>query len=635
MIPYRASKNILCAISFLIAFASSAAAASTPLLVEGNGTWVAGDKQGHWTGQFSVSLETGGLSGHVTFEGLGEHASINVTGTAGGMSFSVQSAPGDKLAEAATLSGYTSWDKIEGALVLPGGIEGSWSGRVSLVSKKARVSESVREALASGKPQDVFIEFDRDLAYSRVREAQSARSIDPSDRSAMRELRAAEFAAVKSEVLATLPVGDVSIKRNYDNLLSVFATLKDADALERLASHSHIESISGNTTYTFNSLTQSRQLIRAIEAYNMNYRGVGTAVAIIDSGLDWTASSIFGACPTGPDPSGATCRVVFAMDTAPDDGQRDGNGTEFKHGTNVARIVANTAASTLLIAYDAQMPGEGGPRKEYVWSAFDDLVNRTSTYDVVAVNMSFSSAARFYTQDACDADPEGHEYNNRLEELWQAGIIAVASSGNDAAPTMSVPACAYRAVSVGAVYDSHYDGPFNYVPSYGGCTDNSGETDQVTCFSNATPFLSLLAPGAFVESIPGGSNIAGTSFAAPFVTAAVAMLRGSNAFPNDTLECTKRRLRKTGAAVFDPRNSLTYPRLDIVAAVSTPRVVGDCNSDLSTTIDELILGVNIALGSRPVSACPGFDTDASGSVSVAELIAGVLYATNGTCAMDR
>jgi hypothetical protein len=57
--------------------------------------------------------------------------------------------------------------------------------------------------------------------------------------------------------------------------------------------------------------------------------------------------------------------------------------------------------------------------------------------------------------------------------------------------------------------------------------------------------------------------------------------------------------------------------------------VGDCNGTGSVTINELILGVNIALGLRPITDCPAFDTDFSGSVSVAELIAAVNVALRG------
>lgn len=56
---------------------------------------------------------------------------------------------------------------------------------------------------------------------------------------------------------------------------------------------------------------------------------------------------------------------------------------------------------------------------------------------------------------------------------------------------------------------------------------------------------------------------------------------------------------------------------------------GDCNGNGRVTIDELILGVNIALGLRPVTDCPAFDTDASGGVSIDELVAAVNVSLNG------
>lgn len=55
--------------------------------------------------------------------------------------------------------------------------------------------------------------------------------------------------------------------------------------------------------------------------------------------------------------------------------------------------------------------------------------------------------------------------------------------------------------------------------------------------------------------------------------------------------------------------------------------VGDCNGDGEVTINELILGVNIALGNDPVSACPAFASD--GEVTIAQLIKGVNAALNG------
>jgi len=57
--------------------------------------------------------------------------------------------------------------------------------------------------------------------------------------------------------------------------------------------------------------------------------------------------------------------------------------------------------------------------------------------------------------------------------------------------------------------------------------------------------------------------------------------------------------------------------------------VGDCDGNGMVTINDLILGVNIALGFQPVSACPAFDPDGGGTVTVDELIQGVNNALNG------
>lgn len=57
--------------------------------------------------------------------------------------------------------------------------------------------------------------------------------------------------------------------------------------------------------------------------------------------------------------------------------------------------------------------------------------------------------------------------------------------------------------------------------------------------------------------------------------------------------------------------------------------VGDCNGNGEVAINELIIGVNIALGSAQTSSCPSFDTNSDGSVAVNELIAGVNALLNG------
>jgi K319-like protein/Regulator of Chromosome Condensation (RCC1) repeat protein/regulator of chromosome condensation (RCC1) repeat-containing protein len=56
--------------------------------------------------------------------------------------------------------------------------------------------------------------------------------------------------------------------------------------------------------------------------------------------------------------------------------------------------------------------------------------------------------------------------------------------------------------------------------------------------------------------------------------------------------------------------------------------IGDCNADGRVSVDELIRGVNIALGTLDVDACPSVDRNADGAVSISELIAAVGAALN-------
>jgi hypothetical protein len=58
--------------------------------------------------------------------------------------------------------------------------------------------------------------------------------------------------------------------------------------------------------------------------------------------------------------------------------------------------------------------------------------------------------------------------------------------------------------------------------------------------------------------------------------------------------------------------------------------VGDCNGDGMVAINELITGVNIALGATPLSTCPSFDINGDNMVGINELITAVNNAL-GTC----
>jgi len=80
----------------------------------------------------------------------------------------------------------------------------------------------------------------------------------------------------------------------------------------------------------------------------------------------------------------------------------------------------------------------------------------------------------------------------------------------------------------------------------------------------------------------------------------------------------------------------TATRSPTLPAATTPTATvppsgcpGDCSGDGDVTVDEIISGVNIALGSLPVSNCTAMDDNADGDVTVDEILKAINGALNG------
>ncbi|MFZ5441632.1 MAG: S8 family peptidase [Myxococcota bacterium] len=271
--------------------------------------------------------------------------------------------------------------------------------------------------------------------------------------------------------------------------------------------------------------------------------GLGAAVAVLDTGVDFTHPD-FGACAA----PGPTCRVVVSRDFAPDDGQRDDLG----HGSNVAGIIAGLAPQARILSLDVFGPA-GTAQASHVIAAIDWVLAQRTTWGVVALNLSFGNGV-FTTPCARDV------FAAPLARARAAGIVPVAASGNDrSASGVSSPACAPAAVSVGALYDER----FGAVTTLG-CTDATTSPGAVACYSNAADFLTLWAPGSFVAA--AGRVMSGTSQAAPHVAAALALL--AEQFPADDVETRVLRLTADAPLVRDPRSGLSRPRLWLPAALA-------------------------------------------------------------------
>ncbi len=128
---------------------------------------------------------------------------------------------------------------------------------------------------------------------------------------------------------------------------------------------------------------------------------------------------------------------------------------------------------------------------------------------------------------------------------------------------MIAPACIAKAVSVGAVYDNDLGEQTRY-----GCTDETTQADQVTCWSNASTTTDVFAPGArtTTSTIGGGAFTSyGTSYASPVVAGCGVLLRDAQPFASAAL--IARALVESPVTVLDTSSGRSYPRLHCAKAL--------------------------------------------------------------------
>lgn len=70
------------------------------------------------------------------------------------------------------------------------------------------------------------------------------------------------------------------------------------------------------------------------------------------------------------------------------------------------------------------------------------------------------------------------------------------------------------------------------------------------------------------------------------------------------------------------------------SAAVTAACTGDCDGSGTCTVDEIVVGLSIALGGREIGDCGAFDADASGTVTVDEIVTAVSNALNGCPPME-
>ncbi|SNB45212.1 S8 family serine peptidase [Geobacter sp. DSM 9736] len=360
--------------------------------------------------------------------------------------------------------------------------------------------------------------------------------------------RTERLAEKKNRVLRRLPPSALKLT-DYDHFPVIHLDL-DESSLTALLEDPGVVSVNPNRRMT-HFLSQSLPLVRATDMQAAGYKGSGTSVAVLDTGVNYSLSA-FGSCTAPGAPS--TCRVPFARDFAPDDARLDDNG----HGTNVAGIVLGVAPQTDILALDV-FRTDGYAYDSDLLAALNWVVQNRALYNITAVNMSLGGGAY-------SAPCPSVSLATAVSTLKSNGILSVIASGNEARNGyIAYPACIPGAVSVGAVYDGNLG-----QRTWSACTDISTAADQVTCFTNMAGFISMLAPGAW--SSAAGYTYAGTSQATPHVAGAVALLK--SAHPLLSADSIAARLASTGDQVTNVRQGMTYvkPRLNLKNALAYQKI---------------------------------------------------------------
>jgi hypothetical protein len=389
------------------------------------------------------------------------------------------------------------------------------------------VDTAVSAALARGEAQRVIVELkDDDSAV---------------DTSSLRRGRD----TLKAAVIAALPADRVSVRRHYAIMPLLALTLKHGDALQALQDDDRVEAIYPDRRRKAIS-AQALPLIGQPAALSAGYQGAGSAVAVLDTGVDYTLAP-FGTCTAVGVPAG-TCKVVAAYEAAVEDNARDANG----HGSRVAMTALAVAPQASIVAIDVFEPD--GAFDSDVIEGMDWAVSQRATYNIVALNLSLGDTQQ--NASACTLTP----YVAAVRRARTAGLVVVIASGNESHTAgVAEPACVANALAVGATYDASVG-----QRGFGNCTDSTTTADKVTCYSNSGAPLDMLAPGSVISV--GGNTLDGTSFAAPMVAGAVAVLK--QRFPLDTPAQIENRLTLSGTAVTDARNGLQRPRLALGAAIA-------------------------------------------------------------------
>ncbi|MDA1060146.1 MAG: S8 family serine peptidase [Proteobacteria bacterium] len=241
--------------------------------------------------------------------------------------------------------------------------------------------------------------------------------------------------------------------------------------------------------------------ISALKAYDNGGTGSGVTVGIIDSGIDLNNTEFTG-------------RIAAAsIDIRDNSSAQDTDG----HGTQIAGIIGaarnnvgihGVAFSSTILAIQVA---------DSTTLAFDDAataINTARTNGATVLNLSFGNAAGVSTA-----------FQNALQAAVNAGIVVAVAAGNSSTAQAEFPA-RFANCTGQALVCNGFNAQGNMIAV--GATDTNNNLATFSARAGDTASAFLVAPGVSVvtTALGGGTTtVSGTSFSAPHVAGALAVIR--------------------------------------------------------------------------------------------------------------
>ncbi len=232
------------------------------------------------------------------------------------------------------------------------------------------------------------------------------------------------------------------------------------------------------------------------------------------------------------------------------------------HGTHICGLIAATTVGMapdchLIVGKVLDQYGNG--KIPHVLNALEWVRANRSAYNIRILNISVGTPAT-------RPEDENSPLVQKVNELWNDGIVVVVAAGNNGPRGMSVtiPGISRKVITVGSYSpaDAHGPGgsPYRMKEGFSGC----GPT--VSCIMKPD----LVAPGSNIYSCsnsPSGYTYkSGTSMSTPIVSGAIALLLEKN--PSLKNWEVKLRLHDTCRDLGLPRNQQGWGMLNVPALLS-------------------------------------------------------------------